>query len=399
MPTPIPWAEFDQVSLLSGEDTDDLYVLGMVSNSSNRDIAAIRLLVVLEDHEGTVIEQQEIAPALTHLAAGEASPFKAEFQGTHNALSPRVEVSDFEEGEFRRANVEVDGLETAAGEGNGWVILGRLVSSEGVFVEIKQVSLLIRDEEDMPIDLVDWEAGLTLLDPEGSTPFMARMGASPKSVNLTPYVDALQTAQEPGSSPVTLPSDPWLKIDEWQKPFIVGHVHNASPWPRWGSLVLAISFKGDLASVVDLTPPIPIPPGDTITYTLTDIPNLMAQLSRQDWQLNDLTVEAWVDELRAQPSEHQTMPLGLEITGHELIGVSLFLRGWVTNTSQQEALSPTVLASMRDSRGRTISAGWVVAGETLDPDRTIEFILLLPLPRGVSPSTCEYDLSAIGLIP
>jgi hypothetical protein len=41
----------------------------------------------------------------------------------------------------------------------------------------------------------------------------------------------------------------------------------------------------------------------------------------------------------------------------------------------------------------------VVADETLGPDQTIEFILFLPLPRGVSPSTCEYDLSAIGLIP
>jgi hypothetical protein len=81
------------------------------------------------------------------------------------------------------------------------------------------------------------------------------------------------------------------------------------------------------------------------------------------------------------------------------MGISLFLRGWVTNLSQQEALSPTVLASMRDSWGRTISAGWVVADETLGPDQTIEFILFLPLPRGVSPSTCEYDLSAIGLIP
>lgn len=371
----------------------------MVRNNSDRDVAAIRLLVMLEDHEGTVIEQQEIAPALTHLASGEASPFKAEFQAADDALSPRVEVSDFQEGEFRRAYVEVEGLETAAGEGNGRVILGRLVSSETVSVEIKQVSVLIRDEEDTPIDLVDWEAGLTLLDPEGSTPFMARLSASPESVNLTPYVDALQTAQEPGTSPVTLPSEPWLKIDERQKPFILGYVHNVSPWPRWGSLVLAVSFKGELATVVDLMPPIPIPPGDTITYALTDMPNLMAQLSEQDWQLNDLTVEAWVDVLRAQPSEHQTMPLGLEITGHELMGISLFLRGWVTNLSQQEALSPTVLASMRDSWGRTISAGWVVADETLGPDQTIEFILFLPLPRGVSPSTCEYDLSAIGLIP
>jgi hypothetical protein len=354
---------------------------------------------MLEDHEGAVIAQQEIAPALTHLAAGEASPFKAEFPGAHDALSPRVDVSDFEEGEFRRANVQVEGLETAAAEGDGRVILGRLVNSETVSVEIEQVSLLIRDEEDMPIDLVDWEAGLTLLDPEGSTPFMARMSANPESITLTPYVDALQTAQEPGPSPVTLPSQPWLKIDERQKPFILGYIHNESPWPRWGSLVLAISFKGELASVVDLMPPIPIPPGDTITYALTDIPSLMAQLSGQDWQLSDLTVEAWVDVLRAQPSEHQTMPLGLEITGHELMGVSLFLRGWVTNLSQQEALSPTVLASMRDSRGRTISAGWAVAGETLNPDQTIEFILFLPLPRGVSPSTCEYDLSAIGLMP
>jgi hypothetical protein len=89
----------------------------------------------------------------------------------------------------------------------------------------------------------------------------------------------------------------------------------------------------------------------------------------------------------------------LEIDHVETIGSSLFVRGRITNPSEEDLEGPTVMGAVYSTSGDLWTAGWSTPQERIAGNDQLEFGFDLPWPAGFDLAQAEYDFRALALAP
>lgn len=396
-PTPRMTTEIQELRLLAGPQAGDWRVVGLVANRSSFAVRGVGLRVVLEGAAGTALAEQLVPLALTNLAPGEVSPFTARFAETWvSATSARAEVIGYRGARFTRTSISAGELQRVPSIEGGEVILGELTNSSGTPVDIDGMALLALDADGQPSGLAVPTVLLSHLEPGQSSPILALLEPGIEAVELSSFVDAVAAAAM-APVPLGFPEPPTVQLDAQGDPFVLGSIKNEGSTYRWASFILRVSLEGEVVAAVEVLPPVPLGPGETRPFSVTDLPGLAALLEGREWIPEDLAVEAVVDPRASSVYRAPTEVLGLELYSFEPIGGSLFLRGRVTNDQAAAVEGPVVLASIRTTEGRLVAAGWLVAAEALEAGASADFVLALTLPRGADLAMSEYDVLAVAL--
>jgi hypothetical protein len=182
-------------------------------------------------------------------------------------------------------------------------------------------------------------------------------------------------------------------------PFVVGSVQNADLQARSATLVVTLKEKSQLMGLADVRLPIPLAPGETQLFALASFPGLASRMSSAQASLADLTVEVVFDPVESgAEGVTVSVPLDVSITSYEAVGSTLFLKGEVNNERSTPIMSPAVVAAVRSTDGKPVTAGWLTVAPSLAPGEKAAFTLPMPLPSGVDPAMSEYDLQAAGFL-
>jgi hypothetical protein len=190
-----------------------------------------------------------------------------------------------------------------------------------------------------------------------------------------------------------------LKFTAQGNPFVVGEIHNPDDQPRWATFLVELLLDDETFGLASITPPTPLGPGENRAFTVASFPGLRSKLAGQATQPDDIRVEITYDPRASSPSDATFLPLDLNINLYETIGSSLIVRGTVSNTGPEAVQSAIVQATVRLTSGEPLTAGWLVAADTLGVGESVVFILPLTLPQGADPAMSEYDFQAAGLAP
>lgn len=396
-PTPTLQAAIPALSLVPGGTAGDWTAVGLLENRSPFAVGRVTLRVSVSSG-GQVLAEQSVEASLHHLAPGEQTPFVAHFQGSWIPSEAEAEVTGYEPANFERAAVNLVDLDTAPSRAGGLVILGRVANRGEDPVELSVVTLLARSAEGQLMGVAEQVAGLTYLEPGQSAPFLALYGSTGEVGEFVAFTDAI-TAPEIAPAPVELAEYPVIRLDAQGDPFLVGVARNRDHLARWVSLLIGLDFDGRLIALAEVDPPVPLAPGESRPFSVTDLPGMEARLSGVEWSAEDLRVTVWIDPLASAVSEPRVTELGVQVESFEPIGGSLFVRGAATNRASVTVESPTLFASVRSTEGILLSAGWEEIGPALEPGRTARFVLVLPLPDRMDLAMAEYDVRGLGLLP
>jgi len=396
--TPTLEVEIQELTVLPGGTPGDWTVIGLLENQSGQQLTAISVEISVLDAADTLLTTQNIPIFLSHLGPGETSPFKVHFLDVGIVASANAKIFAHEMTSFGRTQVKVEDLSSVPTGDGRLAILGMVVNSSSKHVIIHNLGILGIDSNRNLVDFTPSATVLSTLDPGEKTPFLAIMKADPGEVELSPYIDATTTLN-PEENVFSTPEPPKVFLTEQGAPLVVGSIRNDDNRSRWTALLLILKLEEEIVTVAPVRPPIPLQPGESLAYAISDFPGLSAQLARSESHAGALSAEIVVDPLASQPTERIAVPMDLRITHFEPIGSSLILKGVISNSGEIDVESVTVLVAVRSTSGELLTAGWSTIAQTLAINDTLEFILPLSLPQGADPAMSEYDLQVLGLAP
>lgn len=374
------------------------YVIGTLENQSQEHIDSISIHIKILDTEEELVSEQIIQPFLTRLNPKEISPFKATFPTVHEAASVSAEIINYQTVEFEEVTLEIDDLQTISTREGGMAILGLLENPNARSMAIETFGILVVDPQGNPIDLLPYTAGLSWLGPGERAPFLALSFQDPGEVDLVPYYNATLT-RAVRSAPLTISTPPKVLITEQRTPLILGTITNTHNRPYNVTFLIILRIEEEILTITSVNPVLPLRPGESRPYAITDFPGLTAQLAKHESWTGELTAEILVDPYASRPSTRDIVQLDIQITQYEPIGSSLFIKGEIFNPQETEVESATVLAAVRSTGGELLTAGWIHLLEILPGYGSRDFVLHLSLPQGADLAMNEYDVQAFGLLP
>jgi len=385
-----PSFEFDSIVLLPGAAPGDWEVIGLLRNSSGLGASKVRIRVAITNGRGERLAELSTSPLMATLAAGEASPFSAQFPGVGPAVTVEVRVDSFSPGFIRRSRLDIEVLDEFV-TGRGELALLGIVSNPGAqpqsFVSLGLVGF---GPASQPGSIAPLRYGPRVIGRGESVPFLALAGRNPGPLRWQGYHDAVEIrAQVPNSLAIDEP--PRVRVDSQGNLFVVGSLRSEAGLPAQPR-VLIILWDGDrLVSLTELEAPLPLQAGERLAFAAQDFPGLSLRLADSDPAR--LRIESRIE---AAGQHGQPVILQAEVEAFHSVGSSLFLRGILSNETPRTMDPAAVLAELRSIDGELLSAGWFTAPGPLAPGEQTEFVIDLPLPEGTDPGEVEFDLRALG---
>lgn len=397
-PTASLEAAIDELTLVPGDAVGDWWAVGLVGNHYDMPVLLASVWVTLADEAGSVLAEQETLVSVRRLLPEEQSPFAILFSDIPEAVSAHAQAPAEPAASFRRARVEVEDLRTWPEVQGGWVTIGRLVNRSNAPALIEGVALLARRSSGLAAGVTRSGASCSYLRPEEACLFVAELPATQAPLELTAFVDAAQSPSVSSPS-ITFPDAARLFADARGHPLVLGSLRNEEDRPMWVAVQATLRRGEEALSAGWVTPPVPVAPGETRAFALTDFPGWEALVAGAEWTLDDIEVDLWTDPIRTVAAEAERTSLEAQVTQFEQVSDRLFLRGSLRNGWTTVVRQPSALATVRRTDGRLVTAGWVTVGGALAPEESRAFLLVLPLPPRSDVAMAEFDLIGAGLSP
>ena len=270
-------------------------------------------------------------------------------------------------------------------------LFGRLTNPQSR--PLSAVSLLVvgLDKSKEPIAYAIGQTGTDLVAPGEGIPFRADISGASDVDRWA--VLALGSPPDPTAPTRVELESVELRFDSQGKPFASGFVVNPSDQPRQARLLLLATGGEDWLAAGIFTFPVPLPARSRLAFVVDDFPGLTERRPHGD-EAPSLAIVPYVAEAM---SEAVLEELAAEVTGFEVIGSRLYLRGQMQAPEGFAVLNPTLFASVLSAEGELISAGWTLAAERADPGQTVPFLLTVPIPANTDLALAEYDVGALGV--
>lgn len=268
--------------------------------------------------------------------------------------------------------------------GPGAVLLGRLTNPSDQTLRVEDLWIVGFDTSDQPRTMAVGVAAGDVLEPGESIPFLAE---ALDAVDVDRWEMMAQGSATDSSGPSLVDAEEVeFQSDPQGNPFVTGVLVNPTDRPRTTRLFLLATSNQDWLSAGAFEVPVPLPPHAVWPFSIASLPGLPDRAQEVD-------LEPYVID---GPAESGVVEVTAEVTGYEVIGSRLYLRGTVRTKGTDTLHRPTVFSLLRSSEGDLITGGWALAAERLEPGEVVPFLLTIPVPKGVDLALVEYDVQAFG---
>ena len=395
-PTPAIEVDFSELTLVPGRLAGDWTVIGILTNRSAFAAQGITLDITLQGSGGAPLAHQLISPALNRLAPGAASPFSARFPTAGSAEAALAEVVSYQPASGAAIPLEIDSLAPQPMQDGRVAVYGRVSNSGAKSVVIQDLVILARTPAGDPVALASPASGISLLGVSESAGFVCILESVDPASVLSVYTDA-KVVSDPGEPVLAFPEPPRIAFDEQGVPLVLGAVRNDGVVSMLADVVVTLNLEDETIGIAELELPWPLAPGETQPFAVVDFPGLETRVSRSGVDPRSLTAESRIDPAVAVPSSVTPIVLEATITGQEMIGARLFLKGSLTNSGPDPVARPSIMAVLNSTDGEILTAGFVTAAAELGPGTSVPFVLTLRLPERVDLAMAEFDVRGAGM--
>ncbi len=362
--------------------------IGLLRNEGDKPLDAVVLAVTYFDPQGDVISRDEAELSLPWLAPGMTSPFHSTFKGQGNPTEVTASVLTYQPGMVTPAEIEVEVTGRYRAPSGGTRALGVLRANGSQPALLDGLVVSAASDGD-PYALSSAAVAPRWLPPGEPIPFEATFDGDITEGSLIPYPAGRRPEGEQAPR-LEVNLHPGLLMDDQRNSFIVGSVANPTATPASARILLAIRSDGALLRVIGLESDVPVAPAERRPFgaRLGDLPAGVGAAG--------LAVQAYADDQASRGTRSEALPA--QVASAESIGGSLFLRGRVSNDSDEPVRSPTLFGSLRATDGELWSAAWLPLGDQLHQGEGVDFVLVMPLPGQAELPQAEFDLRALGII-
>ena len=318
------------------------------------------------------------------LLPGGMGLFEADASSAPQASAVRVRVLSNVPSPREVEPLEASIVRSSWEAGPGAALLGQLTNPSDRTLRIEDLWVVGFDTSDQPRTLAAGVAAGDVLDPGESIPFLAE---ALDAVDVKRW-EMLAQGSATGSSGASLveAEEVELQADPQGNPFVTGVLVNPTDRPRNTRLFLLVTSDEDWLSAGAFEVPVALPPHAEWPFSIASLAGLPDRAQGVD--LAPYVVDG--------PAEAGVVEVTAEVTGYEVIGSRLYLRGTLRTEGTDTLLRPTVFSLLRSSEGDLITGGWALAAERLEPGEVVPFLLTVPVPNGVDLALVEYDVQAFG---
>ncbi len=392
------------------------HVVGEVFNTTEAPAGSLELSLKLVDGSGaTVLKDSDDAPTdtttfpplLGTLAPGEVSPFDYYLSIPDGAKpdewKPEVTVSGSAAAEVNRAPIKVVNDRVVADGTDTLYMTGELVNESDHPVLVHSLAGAILNDAGSPAAADAANSYSHYLAPAGDTggndrsPFIISLDGPVAGKQSAYYLDAdvsdsLDTADSLQLEVVR------QYLDEFDRLRLVTTVANTGDKLLSVSLIAGLYDKdGVVLDASELTTAIYVAPGQTVpvtfeSFTVNSLPEEQALVDRTSLR---------VDPYWTYETGFETVALEVGQQDSQVNGAQIDVNGDVTNTSDKDLASATVLMSALDADGKLITSNWASLypqGDAFKPGDTLPFELSLYLPKDLDPASVKFGAVVQGYV-
>lgn len=385
---------FPEIRLFAGADSTRWVAAGLARNEGAGEIRDLMIDLRLIGSQGLVLAHTVVPGMISRLSPGEVSPFLARFEVEATPSSARANLYGYSlgplvagPGPLVRVSV-VRGFTTSDRQ-LGWLV--RADNTGGDPIQVDEIAEVFRDGAGTLAGAASGAAGVTAIPAGGHVTWLLLGEAIPASVPSDSFTSAKTLVEIPPSE-VHLVGDLIPGSTSQGMVFVSGELVNDSPDLRWARGVATLMADGQEWSLAALSSPVPLSPGGHLPFVLPGFAGLTAY--PEDW-----AVSLELDPITSSRATGSLQSLELEIDHIEVIGSSLFVRGRIRNSSNQDLDGPAVMGAVYSTSGDLWTAGWTTPQERIGRNDQLEFAFDLPWPAGFDLGQAEYDFRALALAP
>ncbi len=177
------------------DDYDDLVIVGLVTNYSDRAVSSIELEVEVFDVDDNSLYVDEIYADLSNLAPGETAPFSSStWEELTDADTVTAVVIGNSTPSLERAYVDVVGVMTTIDDDGDMHVTGEMVNNTGAPVQVNSLAAAIFGPSDELVTAHEYSVLTRSLEPGESGPFRVTMDGPREGfgdgLSYDVYVDA-----------------------------------------------------------------------------------------------------------------------------------------------------------------------------------------------------------------
>jgi hypothetical protein len=316
---------------------------------------------------------------------------------------PEVTVSSAAPAEVNRAQVKIENDRVVADGSETLYMTGELVNQSGQPVLIHALAGAILNDAGGPAAADAANSYSHYLEPAGDTggndrsPFIISLDGPVAGKQSAFYLDAEVSEGIDTANSLQLEVVRQF-VDEFDRLRLVTRVTNTGDKLLNVSLVAGLYRKdGVVLDASTMTTPIYVGPGDTVpvtfeSFSVNSLPEEQALVDRTSVR---------VDPYWTYDTTFETVALEIADQDSQVNGAQIDVRGNVTNTSDKELSSATVLMSAIDANGELITTNWASLypqGDAFKPGETLPFDLSLALPKDLDPTTVKLSAVVQGYV-
>lgn len=389
------------------DEYEYFHIVGLVHNDTEDPATNIELTLelvdangesVLTDFDGNAVDSVEFSPFLYTIAQGETTPFDYYINASEldpSELEGTVTVTDFDEGDVDRGQVEVINDTVTFGEFGSIYMTGELVnlSDEPVIVNSLAGALLAPDGTALA---ADGSFSLTrYLAPNGDeagndrTPFSITLDGPADDADTSVFYYDVDVADPVDTASLIAVDITSAYIDDFDNLHIFANIGNN------GDEVLSISLvaglydeEGTVIDAATASVPIYVGPGDVIPVSFD---YFSAVNSTEDLLAAVASYSVQVDPYWTYETSFDVVALETANESSESSDGYVTFTGDVVNTSEESLSSASLILAIYDGEEVLYSSSWTSVypeEDTIAPGATLPFELTLYIPSDVD--TTDY---------
>lgn len=390
--TPSPLVSIESLLLRSAGSST--VVLGTAENQSSKPVSGVRIRVQLHADSGRTITAST-GLLIENLAPGESSPFRITFDSVTDPVRASAAVANADAGTFKRVQLEMGEPQIRQDrDGSSWV-LAEITNPSAAPVCVQGTAAAAFNNDGDLLQLNTNATGPRSIRAGQVHEYYFQFSRLEPHAVLQIFTDSQHCETEPREPDIS--SETQIRYDSQDNPFLLGSLTNNGSTPVHTEAVLTIRRDGELLSMLEISPPIPLPPEQPVHFTLASFPTLLLDDLKRAQQTGDLEISLQPDPMRTFEAE-QPVLLQAFVTGLEDNGSKLIVNGQVQNSRESSVQLPSIFLRITATGGELMTAGWVTAAEAAPAGSDQPFQLILPLPAEADLRLSEYDLRAFGIM-
>jgi hypothetical protein len=385
------------------DDLDTLYIVGLVTNNTDRVIDYVEVEIEIFDADNNSIFVEIITTALYTLAPGETSPFSYgiydELPGAENYVATIVGQGA---AEVERATVRVEGVTFVVDDGGDLHITGNLVNKTEKPIHISGLAAATFEDNGALYTADNHTVLVRHLDPGEDGPFRVTMtGPENGTANITEYeiyIDAEITEPAEGFDLVFADSH-HNYLDAYDSFHLVGEITNNEA--EFLTLSMIAGIYDEDGNVIDAAttdiPTFSIAPGETLPYDFNYWGPINYKLSSVDLA-SSYTVQ-W-DPYWTWTSSTEYVEISTENDVNEVSDYQITFTGQVYNDSGEDIDVATVIVSLYSvESGELVGMGYGGFYDTIGANERADYTVWIEISNDFDVNAVEYVIVAKGEIP